>query len=286
MTAVAVVGLGAMGSRIASRLLEAGHDLVVWNRHEARAAPLVERGAVAAGSPADAARRTELVLTMVSDPAALRAVTEGPEGIAASVGGATTVAQMSTVGVAATVRLESELAPDVALVDAPVLGSVVEAEGGTLTIFAGGSPDVVERWTPLLSDLGTVLAVGPVGAGTAAKLVANSTLFTVLGGLGEAIALADGLGLRRDVAFEVLGATPLGAQAERRRSSIETGSYPPRFPLELARKDSELVLEAAARSSTQLRLAAAAAAWFTDAVEAGLGEKDYSAVVERIVARK
>src|SRR5207248_10784076 len=83
---VAVLGLGAMGSRIARRLLDAGHEVVVWNRTAERAAPLVEAGATAAATPAEAARRAEVVVTMVADPAALRDVTEGPEGTAAGVG--------------------------------------------------------------------------------------------------------------------------------------------------------------------------------------------------------
>src|SRR5215208_1193142 len=129
--------------------------------------------------------------------------TEGSDGVAAAVRDGTTLIQMSTVGPDATRRLAS-LVPRDALLDAPVLGSISEVEAGTLTVFAGGEPDVVERCAPLLSTLGKVLAVGPVGAGTAAKLVANSTLFAVLCGLGEALAVADMLRLPRDAAFEVL----------------------------------------------------------------------------------
>lgn len=101
MSTVAVVGLGAMGARIARRLLEYGYDVVVWNRTTERAAELVQLGAAPAASPADAAGRAGAVLTMVSDPAALRAVTEGPSGVAAGVSGSVTVIEMSTVGPAA-----------------------------------------------------------------------------------------------------------------------------------------------------------------------------------------
>jgi 3-hydroxyisobutyrate dehydrogenase-like beta-hydroxyacid dehydrogenase len=246
-----------MGLRIARRLLDAGHELVVWNRTGVRAEPLAARGAVAAGSPAEAASLAEAVITMVTNPAALREVTEGPTGVAAGAGDGTTVLQMPTVGPSSIERLSPVLRPETHLLDAPVLGIRSEAETGTLKIFAGGPPELVERWTPLLSELGSVLHMGPVGAGTSAKLVANTTLVGVIGVLGEALALADGLGLSREAAFEVLAATPLGAQAERR-------------------------LEAAAAAGVDLRLTEAARTWVAEAEDAGHGDDDYSAVLARI----
>ena len=283
---MAVIGLGAMGSRIAARLADAGHDLVVWNRDPAKAAPLTARGARLAASPGGAAGGVDVVLTMVSDPRALRDVTEGESGVAAGARPSTTLVQMSTVGPADVARLASILPDGVELLDAPVLGSLAEVESGNLRIFAGGAPDVIDRRTPLLSTLGTVVHTGALGTGTAAKLVANSTLFGVLAALGEALALAGGLGLPRDVAFEVLGATPLAEQAGRRRPSIESGDYPPRFALSLARKDADLILEAAEASSVDVPVAAAARAWLARAEEAGAGARDYSAVLAEIVPRR
>src|SRR5207247_9406807 len=105
----AVAGLGPVGSRVARCLLEAGHDLVVWNRRAEKAAPLVEAGAVAAATPAEAAARAEVVLTMVADPAALRDVTEGGEGVAAGVREGATAIEMSTVAPDAVRRLASVL---------------------------------------------------------------------------------------------------------------------------------------------------------------------------------
>lgn len=281
MAKVAVVGLGAMGSRIARRLLESGHEVVVWNRNAARVTPLTEAGAVAAESPADAARQAEAVTTMVSNPDALRDVTEGQAGVAAGLTPHTTLIQMSTVGPAATKRLASALSSGAALLDAPVLGSVAEAETGTLKIYAGGDERLVERWTPLLSTLGSVIHVGPVGAGSVAKLVANATLVGVIGVLGEALAAAQGLGLPREVTFEVLETTALADQAKRRRASVESGDYPPRFGLSLARKDADLILEAGA--DLDLRVIEAARSWLAEAEEAGLGKDDYSAVLSRIL---
>ena len=283
VSTVAVIGLGAMGRRFARRFLSAGHEVIVWNRTPEKATGLVELGAAPAGSPADAARRAEAVVTIVSDPAALRAVTEGPDGIVAGADGSTTVIEMSTVGPETVRWLASASPPETGLLDAPVLGSLSEAEEGTLKVFVGGSAPLAQRWTPLLSALGSPIHVGPLGSGASAKLVVNATLFGTLALLGEVVALADGLGLARDVTFEVLAATPLAGPAERRRSSIERGEYPLRFTLALARKDSELITDAARAAELDIRVLEAVRTWLADAADAGLGERDYSTVLARIV---
>jgi len=180
-------------------------------------------------------------------------------------------------------RLASVLPRETPLLDAPVLGSLSEAESGALKVFVGGPLSLYERWAPVLAVLGSVLHVGPVGDGATAKLVANATLFGVLGALGEALALARALGLPRDKTFEVLEATPLAAQADRRRPSIESGDYPPRFALPLARKDAGLVLDAAAAGGADLRLITAMRTWLDEADAAGWGDRDYSSVLDLIV---
>ena len=274
MADIAVVGLGAMGSRIARRLIDAGHDVVVWNRDPAKAEGFPQRAA----TPAEAAERAEVVIIMVSDPAALGAVSEG---ITAGTKDGTTVVQMSTVGVAAVQRLDSELPNGVALLDAPVLGSLPEVEDGRLTIFAGGSDDTVARLSPVLSTLGTVIHVGGIGAGSAAKLVANFSLISMLAALGEAFALGRHLGLTDHALFDVLAATPLSAQAERRRDAIENDSYPARFALALADKDAQLILDAA--GDLDLRVARAVRSWYADAMREGRGAEDNSALLATIL---
>ena len=161
------------------------------------------------------------------------------------------------------------------VIDAPVLGSRSEAESGTLHVFVGGSDAQYARWSPLLSVLGTTHRVGPVGAGASAKLVANSTLVGTVAVLGEALKLADRLGLSREAAYEVLSVSPIAAQADRRRAAVEANDFPPRFALALARKDADLVSAAA----PDLRVARAAGSWLADADGAGWGERDYSAVL-------
>jgi len=165
------------------------------------------------------------------------------------------------------------------LLDAPVLGSVAEAAAGTLKILAGGPAATLTRAAPVLDDLGTTVHVGQLGAGTAAKLVANNALFGLVGVLGEALLLARALGLEPDQAFETLAHTPLAEQAARRRPAIESGQYPPRFALHLASKDADLVADAARQGQVPLRLGAAARDWLADARAAGLGDADYTAVL-------
>jgi 3-hydroxyisobutyrate dehydrogenase-like beta-hydroxyacid dehydrogenase len=283
VSTVAVIGLGAMGSRFARRFLEAGHEVIVWNRTPEKADELVELGAASAASPADAARRAEALITIVADPPALRAVTEGPEGIAAGADASTTVIEMSTVGPAAVRWLASALPSGTGLLDAPVLGSLSEAEEGTLLVFVGGPHRLAKRWISLFEALGSVMIAGPLGSGAGAKLVANATLVGTLTLLGETIALADRLGLTRAVTMDILQSTPLSLAAKRRRAQLETGDVPLRFRLALARKDSELIQEAAKAARVNARVLAAAATWYAEAEEAGLGDRDYSTVLRRII---
>jgi 3-hydroxyisobutyrate dehydrogenase-like beta-hydroxyacid dehydrogenase len=284
MSAVAVIGLGSMGGRIARRLLGAGHELVVWNRTPARAAELVAAGARAAATPAQAAAEAELLITMVVDPAALRAVSAGRDGIAAGAHVRLTVIEMSTVGPPAVADLRQTLPPEAALLDAPVLGSVAEVEAGTLTIFAGGPESALGRARPLLEQLGSVVHVGDLGTGAAAKLVANAALFSSVALLGETIALGRDLGLADDVLYQVLAATPLADQARRRRPAIAAGDYRLRFGLSLAVKDAELIRAAARAEGRDVRLMEATRSWLADAAAVGLGGRDYTAVLASIIA--
>jgi 3-hydroxyisobutyrate dehydrogenase-like beta-hydroxyacid dehydrogenase len=253
VTRIAVIGLGAMGSRIARRLVDRGHDVVGWNRTPRDA------GVRLAASARDAAAHGDVVITMLADPTALEALTED---VLAGLRG--TWVEMSTVGPAAIAQLAERTT---SLVDAPVLGSIGEAESGTLTIFAGGDVAPVRN---VLEELGTVLDVGPVGSGAAAKLVANATLFGALAALGESVALGRVLGLDDETLFDVLAATPLAAQAERRRRVLQGEPSPPRFPVRLARKDARLILE-----HGDFGVIAAA----LRALEAADGDADYTALL-------
>lgn len=280
---VAVIGLGAMGSRMAKRLLDAGYTVVGWNRSPATATAFAESGGRLAATPAEAAAQVETLIVTVSDPAALVAVTEAPDGILSGMRPSAQLIVMATVGLAAIERLVSVAPANVDLVDAPVLGSVAEAAQGSLRIFAGGSLRSVQRAMPLLAVLGAVTRVGGLGAGSAAKLMANGALFGVLSLLGESLALAQALGLSRETAFEVLAATPLAEQAKRRRPALDAGEFATRFRLSHARKDADLLLAAAESAGSDVRLARATRSWLVDAEQSGWAEKDYTAILAQIL---
>jgi 3-hydroxyisobutyrate dehydrogenase len=283
VTAISVLGLGAMGSRIATRLLARGHAVSVWSRDRAKTTEPVSRGAVELATPADAVGRSELAIVMVTDGAALHAVTEEPGGLLTGTG-TVVVGQMSTVAPDDVRRLAAALPLGWDLLDAPVLGSRAEAASGTLKILVGASEELFGQYHPALAELGAPVRFGPVGAGTAAKLVANATLFGVLGVLGEALSLASALGLPTDAAAQVLAVTPLAGEVDRRLAAIADGGYPPRFALTLASKDADLIMAAAAEGGADLRLAEAMRGWLTDARSAGWGGHDYTAVLSHILA--
>lgn len=282
---VGMVGLGAMGNRMASRLIDAGYEVLLWNRTASKIAPLEARGGVAGASPAEVARRSAVTITMVTDPQALNSVVSGASGIAAGANAGMTLVEMSTVGPSAIARVQSMLPEGVDMLDAPVLGSLAEAARGALQVFVGGSAALFGRWQPLLAHLGTPVHVGPLGCGAAAKLVANSTLFGAIAVLGEALALGLGLGMERDAIFDVLATTPIAAQAARRRAAIESGDYPRRYPLALARKDAALIAEAALEAGADMRAIAAAASWLSDSRQISGEDPDYATVLEAILSR-
>jgi 3-hydroxyisobutyrate dehydrogenase-like beta-hydroxyacid dehydrogenase len=282
MTTIAFIGLGQMGAPMAARLLDAGHDLSVWNRTPEKADLLVEKGARLAISPADASRGAESTITMVADPEALEEVALGRDGVIHGLEEGSALIEMSTVGPDAVRNLTDELPRGVEMLDAPVLGSVPQATEGSLKVFVGGADAGFERWRPLLQAFGTPMHVGPLGAGASMKLVANSTLGALMSGLGEALALAEGLGLETSAVLDVLADSAIGVTVRSKRELIETGVYPPRFKLTLAAKDLRLVTEAGESADRDLRVARAARSWLEDAARADLGELDYSAVTAHI----
>ncbi len=266
---VAFCGLGQMGEPMAARLLEGGHELVVWNRSPERADALAERGARRAASPGEAAAGSEVVMTMLATPDALEEVVFGEEGLASGMEAGATLVEMSTVGPDALRHLAERLPDGVDALDAPVLGSVRQATEGTLKVFVGGSDQQFERWREVLGALGTPAHLGPLGSGAAMKLVANSALGVLMTGLGEALALADAHGLDQSTVLELLGESPIGATAKSKRDKVESGVYDPNFKLALAAKDLRLVTDAAERAGVELRLAAAARAWFETPTQRG-----------------
>lgn len=240
MKIIAVLGAGHMGTPIVRRLLATGHRVTVWNRSPARTQPLAAHGATVAASPSAAVAGADVVIVMLTDAAAVEAVLFGPDGAASALRPQAVVVQMSTIGPDEVRAVADRLPAGVSFLDAPVGGSVNAVEAGTLAIFAGGTPEAVEVATPVLQELGSVRHCGPVGAGAAVKLVANTGLVTAVAGLHDALAVAEALGVDRDTALDVLRRGPLATAVER------VGARGSSFAVALAAKDARLALRTAA----------------------------------------
>ncbi|WP_329573526.1 NAD(P)-dependent oxidoreductase [Streptomyces sp. NBC_01361] len=269
MEKIAFLGLGHMGAPMARHLLDAGHPLTVWNRTSAKAAPLVERGAVLADTPADAVRDADVVITMLATP---DAVSEVADAIAPELRPGTYWAEMSTIGPDAVRQLAARLGDGVTLVDAPVMGSTDKAEAGELGILAGGDADRIEG---VLAHLGTVTRTGAPGSGAALKLVVNTAVIGGVGLVAEAMALADALGLPEDVAKGALAAGPLGGAVAR---AFAQGVH---FGSDLAVKDIALATE-----TTELPAMEAVLGHFKEAAaDPSLAHEDIARAVTRIRER-
>ncbi|WP_241019663.1 NAD(P)-binding domain-containing protein [Thermobispora bispora] len=265
---IAFLGLGRMGARMAQRLVAAGRAVTVWNR-----TPREIPGAATASSPAEAVAGADVVVTMLSDPdAVLEVVRAALPGLRPG----TTLIEMSTIGPDAVVRVRALLPAGVALVDAPVLGSVQPAAEGTLQILAGGSPEDLDRVEDVLAVFGRVRRVGGPGAGAAMKLAVMSALVPAQVMLAENLAYAAALGVDRAAYLDVLATTPLGPLVERLRPVVESGPPETRYALGLAAKDLRLATEHPGRMQT---IAAAARDRLTAASAAGLADRDLTAII-------
>jgi 3-hydroxyisobutyrate dehydrogenase-like beta-hydroxyacid dehydrogenase len=211
-----------------ARLLQTGHELTVWNRTPDRAKPLAVGGATVAKSPAEVDAGAAFAITMVATPEALKDVVLGGEhSLVRALGPGQVYIDMSTVGPHTIRSIAAQFPQGVAVVDAPVRGSVSQAAEGRLEIFVGASEEDFERARPILASLGSVGHVGGFGAGAAMKLVANLVLGASIAAVGEALALGEGLGLGRTPLLNMLEGSQLSPVVRAKRSSIESGHYPP-----------------------------------------------------------
>jgi 3-hydroxyisobutyrate dehydrogenase len=281
---VAILGIGAMGHGMASSALRSGIPTIVWNRTADATRALVQLGAEAVETPADAARRAEIVVTMVTDTQSVLSIAR-EQGMLAAMASEAIWVQMSTIGtpgietVAAVVDAER---PDVRLLDAPVSGSKEPAERGELTIFASGTEEVRSRVTPLFDALGQrTLWVGAIGAGSRLKLVNNTWLAFAAEAVATSMALADQLGLDVDTVVNALNSGPLVSPwQEAKLHRIANEDFSPQFALSLALKDARLALQAAAdgRFATLVCLAEE----WQRAVDHGLGDQDITVVTRAL----
>ena len=284
MTATAFLGVGAMGHGMATSALRAGIPTIVWNREPRATRDLAELGADVAETAADAARRAEIVVTMVTDADAVISIARD-QGMLAALAPGTIWVQMSTIGVegieqVATI-VETER-PDVILLDAPVSGSKVPAEQGQLTIFASGPEGVRSRVDPLFEALGQrTIWVGAVGAGSRLKLVNNTWLAFTSEAVASSIALARRLGLGTETVVGALdGSTLVSPWQVANLQRIAKDDYSTQFGLSLALKDVHLALQAA-DDGRFAALASLADEW-QKAVDDGLGDQDLTVMTRAL----
>jgi 3-hydroxyisobutyrate dehydrogenase-like beta-hydroxyacid dehydrogenase len=278
------IGLGAMGGRMARRLLAAGYDLTVHDRTRERARPLEQGGAKFAPTPKRVAADVDVVLSSLTDDAALDEVMFGPEGTLAVARPATIFIEMSTVSPRTSLRLhQAATTKALAVLDAPVSGSTPQAEEGQLVILVGGSEEVYRKCLPILNLLGKEsFYMGPAGSGTATKLCLNTLLGVGIQALAEAIALGLRSGLDQQRLLRLLGdITALSPSQKSKLQLARTGEYPPTFPLRLMYKDFALISRHALELSVAMPSTAAAAQ--VCAVEHAWNEaredEDFSAVI-------
>lgn len=286
---VAVLGTGIMGSAVARRLLAAGFAVRVWNRTRERAAPLAGEGAELADSPADAAYQADFVLTMLIDGGAVERVMFGPRGAAPAAADGALWLQASTVGMrSAEVLGRAAALQDLPYVDCPVLGTKEPAERGELVVLASGPEEVRERCDAVFEPLAKrVLWVGPAGAGSKLKLVANAWLIGMVGALAEAIALAQCTGADPALFLEAIkGGSAAAPVAEVKGRAMMAAEFPPSFPLSVAHKDIRLVQQAAFDCDLLLPLAGTMAQQFGRAIQLGHGSDDLAAVYYAVSGNK
>ena len=281
---VAFLGIGTMGHAMATRALGAGIPTIVWNRNPDATGDLADLGAEVAESAGDAARRAAIVVTMVTDADVVLAIAKD-QGMLAALAPGAIWAQMSTIGDGGIKRVQSLVAaerPDVVLIDAPVSGSKEPAENGQLTIFASGPETVRTRLAPLFDALGRrTIWVGPVGAGSKLKLVANTWLALGAEAVNVSVALAHQLGLEIESVIDALGDGPLVSPWQAAKlPRIAQGDFSVQFALSLALKDVDLVLGDAGRE--RFRALASLADEWQEVVDYGLGESDLTVVAQAL----
>jgi 3-hydroxyisobutyrate dehydrogenase-like beta-hydroxyacid dehydrogenase len=275
------IGLGHMGSRIATRLRNAGLPLMVYDRDRSKADELVSRGAELATSLAELAARADVIFSCVPDAAAVGSIYFEAAGVLQSAKPGAYIVEMSTVSPETSVHLfRAGRERGISVLDVAISGSTPAAESGSLTLFGGGAQDVFGRVAPIFPAIARQwFYMGPSGSGVAMKLVVNALLGVGMQAIAEALALGIHLGLPRDLLFETLGKTAVVAPAHLGKlATAKQHDYTAQFPLHLMQKDFGLILSKAAELGVAMP-ATEAAAESNTAEAARDADEDFSAVI-------
>jgi len=283
MHTVSILGLGAMGSRMAHTLLDAGHTVTVYNRSDAPAHALTDAGATRAATPREAAAASEIVISMVTDDEASRAVWLGDNGAVLGLADDAIAIESSTL----TPNWARELGAAVqeqraAFLDAPVLGTRPQAASGSLIYLVGGPDAALDRVRPLLNVMGdAVHRVGEAGAGMTMKLAVNALFGVQVAAVAELLGFLDASGLDVAASADLLSTFPVMSPAARRlMGRMVEGDDDPLFPVDLVEKDFRYVRDAADAAGASVPTADAVRAVYARAQEQGFGAENMSAVAK------
>lgn len=286
---ISFIGLGLMGSRMATRLLDAGYELTVYNRSEEPRYKLKQQGAKTADSASAAVKGADIVFSMLANPAAVESVFLGPKGALTAMNPDSLWVDCSTVSPAFNQRCQEACTQQgVGFVDAPVSGTTPHAEKGELLFLVGGDKQQVALLEPYFDAMGReVQHVGAAGQGIAFKVVVNMMLAQSMVQFSEAVHLGERLGI--DSAF-LLDKLPNMAVAAPflafKAQKIKAADYEEQFPLELMYKDLRLASETAEALQQPLLLVELAKGLFAQAIQAGYSRKDFSAIHAYLAAQK
>ena len=289
MKKIAFLGLGVMGSGMTARLLGAGFPVTVWNRNAARAEGVRAKGAAMAATPREAAADADVVIAMVAEDEASRAVWTGDNGALQGLRPGKVAIECSTLSP----EWVAELAALVedrggAFLDAPVTGSKPQAANGEVLFLVGGDPQVLDSVRDVLAPMSRdAVHMGPVGSGAKMKLVNNFQSAVQAVALGEALALSERCGLDPVAAMHVIAnGAPGSPLVKTVGARMMARDYDVNFFLRLMRKDVNYAAQEARRHGVELRTAAAALQAFDQAIASGWGEADFASVAESIAGRK
>ena len=289
MSTVAFIGVGAMGSRMAMNLHAAGHSLRVFNRSKEKTKPFADKGIQVCESPAAAAKGAEFVCSIVSDDIATRAVMLGADGVVAAAAPGTIILDSSTNTPAMSREVaKAAAARGVIYLDAPVSGSLAQAQGRELVILVGGDKAAFDKAQPVLAAMGRMVRrIGGSGAGATLKLINNMMSASLTAAIAEAAQMAEAANLDQDAALEVLSEGAAGSRLMKTKlPKIFKRDFAPQFQLELMEKDLRYFLALATEVDRPAPIASLVRSQYQAAKRAQLGKLDSCAVFLQAAGEK
>jgi len=281
---IGFLGLGIMGSRMAANVARAGFPLAVWTHTPGKAQQwAAEHGASAYDSPAEVARTSDIVVSMVVDGEQVSEILLGEHGVVAAARAGLLCVDSSTIAPADTLRIGAALGErGVSMLDAPVTGSSPRAEDGSLTIMAGGRAEDFARVKPLLETMGRLIVhVGELGQGEMLKLINNALGAANAAALAEALLLAEATGVDLDAFVQVTSAgSGASAQMDNKASPMRRHDYTTLFKTAHLLKDVRLCLEEAQQAGVPFPSASHARSLLVATMGRGHGEDDYASMIE------